>query len=96
MAIYCCNQSKTLRSDRKVKKCSISDCPNKHKARGWCDKHYQRWERHGDPEYLEPLMLPNGKQPHRIWKAAVVTPNSTIWLGARTGIPWERLLSLVA
>lgn len=30
--------------------CSISGCTREHLARGWCNAHYQRWERHGDPE----------------------------------------------
>lgn len=41
------------------------------------------------------LMLPNGKHPHRIWKAAVVTPNSTVWLGRDVALSWERLTSLL-
>ena len=30
--------------------CSLPDCDGKHHARGWCQKHYQRWRTHGDPE----------------------------------------------
>jgi hypothetical protein len=29
--------------------CSISDCGKSVKSRGWCEKHYMRWVRHGDP-----------------------------------------------
>lgn len=29
--------------------CDIEGCTNAHKARGWCDPHYRRWKRHGDP-----------------------------------------------
>lgn len=29
--------------------CSIPDCPDAAKFRGWCGKHYQRWLKHGDP-----------------------------------------------
>lgn len=29
--------------------CSISDCPSTASRRGWCQKHYRRWSRHGDP-----------------------------------------------
>lgn len=29
--------------------CSIEGCRNKHFARGWCNTHYYRWRRHGDP-----------------------------------------------
>lgn len=29
--------------------CSIDGCNGNHKGRGFCSKHYHRWERHGDP-----------------------------------------------
>lgn len=29
--------------------CSIEGCGNPHLARGWCERHYRRWRRHGDP-----------------------------------------------
>lgn len=32
--------------------CSVSDCTNRHLARGWCKKHYHRWYRHGDPLFV--------------------------------------------
>lgn len=32
-----------------MRRCSISDCDKRHKARGWCDKHYARWRAHGSP-----------------------------------------------
>lgn len=28
--------------------CKVSDCPNKHKSRGYCSKHYMRFLVHGD------------------------------------------------
>ena len=28
--------------------CSADDCARDSEARGWCDKHYRRWMRHGD------------------------------------------------
>lgn len=31
------------------KLCSVNGCFSKVKARGWCQKHYRRWQRHGDP-----------------------------------------------
>ena len=30
--------------------CSVADCERKQETRGWCDKHYRRWKKHGDPE----------------------------------------------
>jgi hypothetical protein len=29
--------------------CSIPDCEDPAKSRGWCNKHYRRWRRFGDP-----------------------------------------------
>lgn len=29
--------------------CSIEGCDKRHEARGWCESHYQRWKKHGDP-----------------------------------------------
>jgi hypothetical protein len=36
--------------------CSIPDCSDRHYARGWCQVHYQRWRKHGDPR----VVLPGG------------------------------------
>lgn len=32
--------------------CSISDCKRPVRARGWCDTHWHRWRRNGDPETI--------------------------------------------
>lgn len=29
--------------------CSVADCGNPHLARGFCNVHYLRWKKHGDP-----------------------------------------------
>lgn len=29
--------------------CSIDGCETESRSRGWCFKHYQRWNNHGDP-----------------------------------------------
>ena len=34
-------------------KCKIKGCENKHCARGWCSKHYQKWLRYGDAGYVK-------------------------------------------
>lgn len=36
--------------DKKSKvKCDVDNCDNFARVRGWCTKHYQRYQRHGDP-----------------------------------------------
>lgn len=34
--------------------CSIDDCGTKVAARGWCSRHWQRWQKHGDPHIVYP------------------------------------------
>lgn len=42
-------------------KCTLTDCDNPHKGLGFCDKHYQRFKKYGDPnkytEYLPSVIL---------------------------------------
>lgn len=33
--------------------CSVDGCTRPHVARGWCDPHYRRWRRYGDPHHSE-------------------------------------------
>lgn len=50
--------------------CSIKTCSAPVKGRGWCTKHYQRWQQHGDPQHT---LKPRGRlcsfdgcnRPHR-------------------------------
>ncbi len=39
--------------------CEVGQCEREigHGARGMCHMHYQRWKRHGDPEYQRPSLL---------------------------------------
>jgi len=32
------------------KQCTVSSCREAAKCRGWCNKHYLRWRKHGNPE----------------------------------------------
>lgn len=38
--------------------CSVPACGGRHYARGWCQKHYKRWRRHGDPLVGEGAVRP--------------------------------------
>lgn len=33
--------------------CSIEECERPSRKRGWCGMHYQRWAKHGDPEFTK-------------------------------------------
>ena len=65
-----------------MRTCSIDGCEKPHDARGWCRKHYQRWQKHGDPlagntKYTDPeeAFLARtepivGEPAHIIWTGA--------------------------
>ena len=58
----------------KATRCGIPGCGNKHEARGWCNRHYLRWWKHGDP--LTPGR--DRTDAERFW--AMVQKTSTCWL----------------
>lgn len=33
--------------------CSVDDCERKHRGRGFCKKHYERWRKNGDPNIVK-------------------------------------------
>jgi hypothetical protein len=33
--------------------CAVEDCDRPARARGWCEKHYHRWTRYGDPHTVK-------------------------------------------
>ncbi len=35
-----------------MKRCSVADCARPHKGRGFCEAHYQRWLKYGDPLHV--------------------------------------------
>lgn len=49
--------------------CSIPDCGKPHKGHGWCNAHYKRWLRYGDPLAGGP---PLG-EPRRFYRETVLT-----------------------
>lgn len=36
--------------------CEVEGCSRKSRSRGWCNKHYKRWLRHGDPSFTKYAM----------------------------------------
>lgn len=55
--------------------CSIGGCQRRPHARGWCGKHYQRWVKHGDPNYQRPTAE------ERFWSNVVKTETCWLWDG---------------
>lgn len=45
--------------------CLITECGRPVLARGWCQKHYCRWQRHGDPLYIDKHFY--GSTEERFW-----------------------------
>ena len=43
-------------------KCSVDGCCDKARKRGWCEFHYERWRKHGDPLLGVPRRNPPNSQ----------------------------------
>jgi hypothetical protein len=73
-----------------VTTCSIEGCEKRHDARGWCRKHYQRWQKHGDPlggneRCATPEEAFLARTEPLLWSGCVV------WTGALDGSGYGRL-----
>jgi len=66
-----------------MKTCSIvelgSRCSQAVKGRGWCGKHYARWQRHGDPLKVLVIM---GDDVTRFWSYVDASGPCWEWTGA--------------
>lgn len=56
--------------------CSVSGCPRKRHARGWCSVHYSQWKRHG----LEPFQWVRPTEMERFWQLFHRDPVSGCWV----------------
>lgn len=55
--------------------CAVDECGRTAALKGWCEKHYRRWKRHGDPtKTLSPTRV-YGSVEERFW-AKTLPPNS--------------------
>jgi hypothetical protein len=63
--------------------CTIDDCTSPVLARGWCSKHYCRWQAHGDPLHTE---RPLWHQPEdvRFWAKVDASGVCWEWTGWKT------------
>lgn len=65
-------------------KCSIDECEDLAKARGWCAKHWKRWKTHGDPEYMKSSgYVRGGTDEERFWAKVEPTGFCWLWKGSR-------------
>lgn len=66
--------------------CTIADCEGVRVARGWCDKHYRRWKKHGDPLATKRII---GDDAARFWSYVRKTGPDECWMwtGAICGAP---------
>ncbi len=54
--------------------CSIPACNGRYHARGWCMKHYMRWQRHGDP-----LVIPKSDAERFVAKVILQPSGCKLW-----------------
>lgn len=50
--------------------CAVEGCSNPRRSRGWCTKHYQRWQKYGDPNMVT-IKKPADGEPLAYFKAHV-------------------------
>lgn len=48
-------------------KCSIEECPKDSWSRGWCEGHYKRWRKHGDPRAGRKVSPKGMPEEERFW-----------------------------
>lgn len=77
------------------KKCSIEGCESEVKSWGWCNKHYVRWRKHGDPLFVHPDHLIGATNEERFWSKVEKTSSCWNWLGKITGRPGSPLYGVV-
>jgi hypothetical protein len=78
----------------KLKKCSISNCNRKHKAKEFCSLHYVRWKKHGDPNKVLPQIKNKVPIEKRFWKYIVKDKNPDKcwkWTGSKISFGYGML-----
>lgn len=64
--------------DLSQRTCSIPDCDRSSRKRGWCQLHYSRWLRHGDPLFVKEI---HGDDEARLRSKIERTPDHWEWTG---------------
>jgi hypothetical protein len=60
--------------------CSIPECESKTLARGWCSRHWQRWQRNGHP-LAGGIDRPRVEPTTRFWSKVEKTDTCWVWAG---------------
>lgn len=68
-----------------MKTCSVESCGGKRVARGWCAKHYRRWQRNGDPLVWAPHYSTAEEAFLARTEPLVGDPGCIAWTGATSG-----------
>ena len=67
-----------------MNECAVTGCTRSARARGWCNAHYLRWQRHGDP--LAGGATPGGGTPYeRVVGRLVADGDCCVFAGAKSG-----------
>lgn len=67
--------------------CSITECTNLSRSRGWCNTHYERWRRNGDPTKVYIIL---GDDKKRFWTYVEKLPTCWTWTGFVTADGYGR------
>lgn len=64
---------------RSQRTCSVPECNSRHRSRGWCGRHYDRWRRRGDP------LAVSRSEADRFWEKVNKTEACWLWTGSLAG-----------
>jgi len=74
-------------ADRNKKRCIVVNCEGVAIARRWCNKHYRRWKKHGDPEKLVQFPTPEEAFQHRTKRVG----DCLFWTGSKGNNGYGRI-----
>jgi hypothetical protein len=65
-------------TERPARLCEVDGCGRPHLARGYCSKHWRRWQRHGDPLVMLIGQDPEAPNPCLVCGEPIVTESIRI------------------
>jgi hypothetical protein len=66
-----------------VKRCSVADCNGSFVAKGFCERHYRRWKRYGNPNVLRMVQYHGKTAAERLAIYTRQTEGCWEWIAAR-------------